>query len=56
MHYFNPNQYKSPNRIIKNSIQKETVAHFKTFQNDLPYVNQKMIEKILNTFKYQYII
>ncbi len=47
-----PNQYKSPNRIIKNRIQKETVAHFKTFQNDQPYVNKKMIGKILNTFTY----
>jgi hypothetical protein len=47
-----PNQYKSPNRIIKNRIQKETVAHFKTFQNEQPYVNQKIIQKIINTFRY----
>jgi hypothetical protein len=48
----NPNHYDSPNRIIKNSIQKETVQYYLDQQEEKPYIHKKNIDKILKTFKY----
>ncbi len=47
-----PTQYDSPNRIIKNHIQKETVLHYRDHQDDQPYINQDNIKTILSTLKY----
>jgi hypothetical protein len=48
----NPNHYDSRNRIIKNSIQKETVQYYLDQQEEKPYIHKKNIDKILKTFKY----
>ena len=48
----NPNHYDSPSRIIKNSIQKETVQYYMDQKEEKPYVNRKNIKEILETFKY----
>ncbi len=47
-----PSQYDSPNRIIKNHIQKETVLHYQDHHEDQPYLNQENIKTILSTLKY----
>lgn len=48
----NPNYYQSPNRILKNIIQKETIQHYKENKEEKPYINSKNIQSILKTFKY----
>ena len=48
----NPNHYDSPSRIIKNSIQKETVQYYMNQLEEKPYVNRKNIKEIIETFKY----
>lgn len=48
----NPNHYDSPNRIIKNVIQKETVQYYMDQKEEKPYINTLNIKTILETFKY----
>jgi hypothetical protein len=48
----NPHHYDSPNRIIKNSIQKETVHYYLDQHEEKPYIHRKNIHEILKTFKY----
>jgi len=47
-----PSHYDAPNRIIKNTIQKETIQYYMDQKKEKPYLNHRNIQLILDTIKY----